>query len=77
MAICLKKNLCLILLKFESKFIINIKLPDEDELLQIPKTYITQTYELFILAETKTHFKMYSVNLDSYNNEKDKKNRKI
>lgn len=46
-------------------------------MLKIPKTYIAETYDLYILGETQHGYEMYCIDLDMFEDEVNKKNRII
>ena len=59
----------------DRKLVLWIELPEH--LIKIPKTHISETYDLYILGETQHGYEMYCVDLDEFEDEINKKNRII
>ena len=55
--------------------ILNIEVPER--FFGIPKVYLTQKYEMFILGQTVDGYEMHRIDLDSFEDRINKKGRKM
>lgn len=60
-------NYLILVNAFDQKFIQRIQLADDSQKITVCDTYITDTYDLFVLIQEKETFRLYMVDLDAAN----------